>query len=314
MAIEERGEFYEHKKEPFTKFLYNSENGTVMGRTGMSWLKIGVFYLIFYLFLAGWFAVMMTIFYQTLDVEVSPTYTPGDGSSILRHPALGFRPLPRRENVESTLIWYKSRNPDDVNYWVKELNDFIRQYEGTQAKSGQNVIDCSPDRYPNEDEVCKFDDQLLGSKCQKNEKWGYELNTPCVILKLNRMINWRPDVYTSVDELPAEMPQDLKYHISNETVKNGGVVPKMVWISCKGENPADEEYIGPLEYTPYQGFQDYYFPFRNTPGYLAPIVAVEFTRPEPYVLINIECKAWAKNIVHDRSNRLGLVHFELLKD
>ena len=88
----------------------------------------------------------------------------------------------------------------------------------------------------------------------------------------------------------------------------------MIWISCKGENPADQEYIGPLQYSPWRGFPDYYFPYRNTPGYLSPIVAIEFTNPQPFVLINIECKAWAKNIRHDRGNRLGLVHFEMLKD
>lgn len=32
------------------------------------------------------------------------------------------------------------------------------------------------------------------------------------------------------------------------------------------------------------------------------------------VLINIECKAWAQNIVHDRTDRRGSVHFELMVD
>lgn len=32
------------------------------------------------------------------------------------------------------------------------------------------------------------------------------------------------------------------------------------------------------------------------------------------VLINIECKAWARNIKHDRADRRGSVHFELMID
>lgn len=32
------------------------------------------------------------------------------------------------------------------------------------------------------------------------------------------------------------------------------------------------------------------------------------------VLINIECKAWAKNIFYDRYERRGSVHFELMVD
>lgn len=30
--------------------------------------------------------------------------------------------------------------------------------------------------------------------------------------------------------------------------------------------------------------------------------------------MNVECKAWARNIIHDRINRLGSVHFEVLID
>jgi sodium/potassium-transporting ATPase subunit beta len=32
------------------------------------------------------------------------------------------------------------------------------------------------------------------------------------------------------------------------------------------------------------------------------------------VLINIECKAWAHNVRHDRAERRGSVHFELMVD
>ena len=46
----------------------------------------------------------------------------------------------------------------------------------------------------------------------------------------------------------------------------------MVWVSCRGENPADQEYIGPLNYYPWRGFPGYYFPYRNTPGDASVIV------------------------------------------
>ncbi len=113
----------------------------------------------------------------------------------------------------------------------------------------------------------------------------------------------------------------------------------MIWVSCDGENSADREHIGNVTYTPFRGFPAYYFPYKNVPGYLSPIVALQFQKPEGMffvkllifvdgksiepafcflvtagVLINIECKVWAKNIVHDRQRRLGSVHFELLMD
>jgi len=324
---------FEHEKESFSTFLYNKNEGTVMGRTGSSWAKIGVFYLIFYSFLAGFFAVMMAIFLQTLDFNFSPTYTPSphkDGSgggSLLQNPALGFQPTPRKKNVESTLIWYRSADLDDVEYWTSTLDKFIEPYERGRNSSGQHMVSCSEDDPANEaedDRVCNFQDLWLGEHCQKNEAWGYRLNQPCVLLKLNKMINWKPDVYTSLDELPSEMPEDLRTHITELTGQNDNKVPKIVWVSCQGENPADREYIGPINYMPVRGFHSYYFPYRKTPesvkkdkegkGYLSPLVSVAFMNPQPYVLINIECRAWAKNIKHDRGNRLGLVHFELLLD
>lgn len=81
------------------------------------------------------------------------------------------------------------------------------------------------------------------------------------------------------------------------------------------QNPADKENIGPIEYFPPNGaIPNYYFPFTNLDGYLSPFVFVHFKKPATGVLINVECKAWAANIRHDRTDRMGSVHFELLID
>lgn len=136
------------------------------------------------------------------------------------------------------------------------------------------------------------------------------------------------------------MPADLQEHIKAEEHANR---LDTVWVSCSGENPADVENMGAIQYIPRRGFPGYYFPFTNTPGYLSPLVAVFFERPKckfyicvyarrwvaskknwrrarrdywflDGVLINIECKAWAHNIIHDRFERRGSVHFELMVD
>ncbi|KAA0193117.1 hypothetical protein HAZT_HAZT000941 [Hyalella azteca] len=272
-------------------------------------MKIGVFYLFFYAFLASFFAVMLTIFYQTLDLNNSPTYTPGDGSSLLSHPALGFRPLQRADNIESTLIWYKNGDEADVEHWVTSLNDFMAPYE-----NATNSVDCSDGKPAKEGKFCSFRTSLLGGTCNKANKWGYMSGSPCVLLKLNKMLGWKPDVYKSLEELPDDMPSDLKAYITGEKAKNGGRMPKLIWVSCTGENPADEEYLGEIKYHPWRGFPTYFFPYRNSLDYRSPVVALEFMGLAPNILINIECKVWAKNIEHDRSNRVGLVHFEILKD
>ncbi|KAJ8877281.1 hypothetical protein PR048_021735 [Dryococelus australis] len=87
-----------------------------------------------------------------------------------------------------------------------------------------------------------------------------------------------------------------------------------VWVSCAGENPADVEYLGRIEYIPHRGFPGYFYPYENSVGYLSPILAIHLVRPRTGILINIECRAWARNIQHDRHERVGMVHFELMID
>jgi len=322
---------YEHEKESFATFLYNKNEGTVMGRTGGSWGRIGIFYLIFYTFLAGWFSVMMAVFYKTLDTETYPKYLPGprdDGSlggSILQNPAMGYLPKPRAKNVESTLVWYKQSDLDDVDFWANSLKTFIKDYEQKSNKQdGQTLIDChdasgNQIATPTKEQACIFRDSALTSACQKEDKFGYANGKPCIIVKMNKMINWVPHVYekgSDVDHKDVKdvMPQSLKDHIKAEENRTNGVLAKRIWLSCEGENPADVEYVGPIEMYPHRGFDAVYFPYRHVAGYMNPLVAVVFTNPTPHVLINIQCRAWAKNIKHVPGKRLGIVHFELLLD
>lgn len=118
----------------------------------------------------------------------------------------------------------------------------------------------------------------------------------------------------------------------------------MVWLHCDGEDDPDKENIGPVSYTPWQGFPGYFFPYYNQIGYLQPIVMVQLQEPTPGVLINIECTAWSKveteegekmrlsydgytdadsnvyggiesvDMEHDRSKNRGSMHIELLMD
>lgn len=128
------------------------------------------------------------------------------------------------------------------------------------------------------------------------------------------------------------MPQELKDFISNTPMEKR----KQIWVSCDGQDPVDTETLGNgLEYYPkdLHGFPGYFYPYVNTPGYLSPLVAVKLVRPEGkfirfnhhrhfftifitvHQILNIECKAWAKNIkVQLGRDRLGSVHFEVMVD
>lgn len=294
------------KWEGFKTFLWNSETSQCLGRTGSSWAKILLFYIIFYAALAGFFAGLLAIFYQTLEYD-KPKWTL-DSGLIGSNPGLGFRPMPPEENVESTLIWYEASKEDNYKYWVDYNAQFLKEYDDLPK---HNQVSCSFDKPPPQGKVCSSDPEEY-APCTASNKFGFHQARPCIFLKLNKIYNWVPEIYNDSKSLPAHMPEELKQHIT-EKQSLRPLETSVVWVSCEGENPADLEHIKARDYYPRMGFPSYFFPYKNIAGYIPPIVAVQFT-VETGVLINIECKAWAKNIHHDRSERRGSVHFELMVD
>jgi len=175
---------------------------------------------------------------------------------------------------------------------------------------------------------------MLNTPCSYiNDQFGYAggKGNPCVLIKLNKIYGWVPLAYNTTEDLELAkekgMPDLLIKKIRDKIATN----PKdpelnTIWVSCEGENPADRENIGPVQYyssgivesgpvgKEFQGIPNYFFPYKKQDNYKAPFVFVKFSQPQTNVLIQIECKAWAKNIEPDRQQRLGSVHFELMLD
>ncbi|CAG9835141.1 unnamed protein product [Diabrotica balteata] len=299
------------KKERFKKAIYDPKTKKVFGRTSISWAKIGLFYLIFYGMLAALVAVCMWVFFQTLDPRIPKWKL--DESLIGTNPGLGFRPMPEK-NEESTLIWFQGSNKTSYSYWVENILKFLDKYyvPSKIAKGNGQIKTCSHHDYPTSGEVCEVDVRDW-EECNRDQFFNYHKNSPCIFIKLNKIYDWEPLYYDDPYNLPEEMPDSLKQHI--RSINNTREL-RNVWISCQGENPADVEYLGPITYYPrgIQGFPGYYFPYLNSEGYLSPLVAVKFERPVAGIVINVECRAWAKNILYNRAERMGSVHFELLID
>jgi sodium/potassium-transporting ATPase subunit beta len=123
--------------------------------------------------------------------------------------------------------------------------------------------------------VCKLDINDF-DKCTSKYAYGYNNSAPCIFLKLNRIYGWKPDYYNDPDNLPEEMPQSLKDKIKSLPESNRN----QIWVTCYGENGADKEILGDIEYFPTQGFPSYFYPYEMTKGYVSPLVAVKFTRPK----------------------------------
>ncbi|XP_018325786.1 sodium/potassium-transporting ATPase subunit beta-1 [Agrilus planipennis] len=290
--------------------LWNPDTKEVFGRTGKNWAQLLLFYTIFYAILAAFFAICMKGLLATLN-DKSPRWTL-DSSIIGTNPGIGFRPI-SNQTEEGSLIWFDSKNNTSIQKWVKLLDQFFDAYKKKVEVNKQNQVNCDFDRPPQNGQVCTVDLDSFGP-CSPTNEYGYNSSSPCVFLKLNKIYGWQPEYYSDPDNLPDDMPSDLVEYIKNNA--NSKEKLKQVWISCYGEFPADKENIFTFEYYPTRGFPSYFYPYTNEPGYLSPLIAVKLNNPKPNVLINIECRAWAKNINYRSSNlqREGSIHFELMRD
>lgn len=76
------------------------------------------------------------------------------------------------------------------------------------------------------------------------------------------------------------MPEELKRKIRASWTHSDKREHEKIWVTCAGENPADQENIGAVNIYPTLGFPAYYFPYTNVEGYLPPLVAVQFSKPK----------------------------------
>lgn len=299
-------EFPDKRKETFKEMIYNQETGSILGRTGAEWGKLLIFYTIFYAILAIMFAICM----QGLLASISddrPTYVL-DRSLIGTNPGLGYRPLANLTELGS-VVHYNSKRPDEIKFWTDHLDEFLATYSNKSGGSNEKI--CDFDTKLNRGDVCAVTLENFGP-CNRNQSYGYDRSKPCFFLKLNKIMEWVPEYYEDVNDLPEDMPEDLKTYVKSIPAKER----KQIWVSCQGHHPNDMEIIGPVSYYPGRGFAGYYYPYTNQPGYLSPIVAVQLERPTLNQMVHIECRAWAKNIIYDGSlrDRQGSVLFEVLID
>ena len=279
--------------DTFSKFLYNKDRGTVLGRTAKSWCQITGFYIIFYAFLAAFWIACLAIFLNTLDDKVPRFY--GKGTIIGINPGVGYQPW-LKENPDSTLIKYNLADEKTMQPYVDQIRDYLSRYN-----SSEGTRDCKGDADTNRQIVegekpCRFDMSVFERECGAKQQYGYKAGSPCVILSLNRLIGWEPVDYEN-KSVPEEVSNRYK--------------PGSIALNCDGANDPDRENIGQVKYIPTSGIDGRYYPYTFVDNYQQPIAMVKFTSLPRNKLVLVECRAYALNIEHDISSRLGLVHFEL---
>lgn len=159
----------------FKVFLYNSETGEVMGRSGSSWAKIGLFYLVFYGCLAGFFIAMLTVFLSTVN-------QPGEGGPKLTQYIENKAGLVRIDRYNK-LTGYNTNDSDLIKSYSTTINDFLK---GFKAYSNNTDIKCG-------DKSCEFDLDKLGDCSGKSDpSFGLNSRKPCVFIRVNKVFGWMP--------------------------------------------------------------------------------------------------------------------------
>ncbi|XP_030647032.1 sodium/potassium-transporting ATPase subunit beta-1a isoform X1 [Chanos chanos] len=268
------------------KFLWNSEKKEFLGRTGCSWFKIFIFYVIFYGCLAGIFIGTIQAMLLTLS-NYKPTYQDRVAPPGLTH-------TPRSEKAE---ISYKLSDSKSFESYVKSMNDLLEYYEDEPQKDSLVFEDCGDvaEQYRNrgdlEDESigkrmsCRFKRAWLQACSGTNEPtYGFSSGNPCLIVKLNRIVNYRPKVPKD-DMLPAELKP-----------AKANLIP----VYCKTKREEDVDKVGDIRYYGFGGgFPLQYYPYYGKllqEKYRQPLVGIQFLNVTLDEEIRIECRAYGENI------------------
>ncbi|XP_069002754.1 sodium/potassium-transporting ATPase subunit beta-2b [Embiotoca jacksoni] len=274
------------EKSEWKEYVWNPRTREFLGRTASSWGLIFLFYLVFYIFLAGLFTLTMYVMLQTLD-DHKPTW-----QDRLSTPGMVIRP----KADETFEIVYNIQNTESWDMYAQALDKFLSPYN--DSVQTQTNYECTPDQYFQQEDSgdvknnpkrsCQFNRTIL-EECSgiHDRYYGYQDGKPCIIIKLNRVIGMLPG--------------------------KDGQAP---FVTC-GAKREDTDKIGPLVYFPPNGtYNLMYYPYygkKAQVNYSQPLVAVKFLNITVNQDVNIECKINANNIPigTERDKFAGRVSFKL---
>merc|ERR1712203_976798 len=219
--------------EAFQYMLYNPDTGEILTRTPLSWLKITVFYCIYYSCLAGFWIACLNVFFATLpDAQDGPRWLQED-SIIGVNPGVGLRPRNTDARIDSQMFVLRQ---SDTNIHPSEnegegalhaasvarTKKFFKNYENTNMGSREKKLrdptatEGDMEKYP------VFSTATLG-ECGEGQ-YGYVVNPPeegkpanlvkpCIFIKLNTIWGWVPKPYDCANLLLPLRGEDQGGHL-----------------------------------------------------------------------------------------------------
>ncbi|CAF0925776.1 unnamed protein product [Didymodactylos carnosus] len=296
------------------QFIYNHERKEVLGRDGERWGKVAVFYFFFYVGLAGFFCAMLAVFMAVSPKDHPRYYTTSSRMQTRSNPVspgLGFRPQPYTDNY---LIGIDLKDTEINSKWNPQLyTKSLKQYLTVTHSQNRNKTknNAMSGYQSHEGYSTPFNIDTPGD-CTPEKNYGYNDGKPCVLVKMNKIVNWIPEVGRTNED--------------NKEGKDPCPGPaEGIQINCHGEYPADQDSIGNLTYHS-EGDKEgnsncgtirisQRFPYRGKSNrldiYHQPYIWVQFLTPKPNVLINVLCRAYGANIYYDKKQLRGLTRFQI---
>ncbi|KAM6252482.1 protein ATP1B4 isoform 2-T3 [Spheniscus humboldti] len=174
---------------------------------------------------------------------------------------------------------------DSMHHFLAAYDDKVQEEKNIECVSGQYFIQGGNES--EEKKACQFKRSLL-QNCSgiEDPTFGYSKGQPCILLKMNRIIGYRP----------------------------GAGVP--VSVDCKAQK-GNESDLRSVDFYPGNGtFDLMYYPYYGKithVNYTSPLVAMHFTDVKKNYLIPIQCSLNGQGIINDvnRDRFLGRIIFTL---
>ncbi|XP_043913280.1 protein ATP1B4 isoform X2 [Protopterus annectens] len=167
--------------------MWNPEKGEFMGRTGKSWALILLFYFVLYAFLAGLFGLCLYVMLLTIS-PYTPTYR-----DRVCPPGVMIRPSPPgfefNFNISERHTW--SSYVEQLHSFLEPYNDSVQAVKNKFCNSEDYIVQKMKESA--EMLACQFNRSMLES-CSgiSDTDFGYSVGKPCILLKMNRIIGYKP--------------------------------------------------------------------------------------------------------------------------